>query len=123
MMTERLVGWRGRVKKTENWDTVELAARYSSDLRARNAAIELDLITFGFDKSAASVDRLINDAPVHVGNRGFDFYMMGMLGNRGVESSRIHTALKDWAHDADEGTRYWAIEGLAFLGSDDTIPD
>jgi HEAT repeat protein len=116
-------GWRGLLKKTANWDTVELAARYSSDLRARNAAIEVDLTVYGLEKNSASVDKLIGDAPVHVGNRGFDFYMLGMLANRGVDSSRIHSALKEWAHDADEGTRYWAIEGLAFLGSDDTIPD
>ncbi len=123
MVMDRVEGWRGKLKKTDNWDTVDLAARYSSDLRARNAAIEVDLAVYGLGKDSASVDKLINDAPVNVGNRGFDFYMLGMLANRGVDSSRIHAALKDWAHDADEGTRYWAIEGLAFLGSDDTIPD
>jgi hypothetical protein len=123
MVMDRVDGWRGKIKKTPNWDTVELAARYSSDLRARNAAIEVDLTVYGLEKNSASVDKLIDDAPVHVGNRGFDFYMLGMLGNRGVDSSRIHSALKQWAHDADEGTRYWAIEGLAFLGSDDTVSD
>jgi HEAT repeat protein len=123
MVMDRVDSWHGKLSKTANWDTVEQAARSSSDLRARNAAIEADLAVYGLEKNSASVDKLISDAPVHVGNRGFDFYMLGMLGNRGVESSRVHTTLKEWAHDADEGTRYWAIEGLAFLGSDDTISD
>jgi len=123
MVMDRVDGWRAKIKKTANWDTVEQAARSSSDLRVRNAAIEVGLAVYGLDKNSTSVDKLIGDAPVHVGNRGFDFYMLGMLGNRGVDSSRIHSALKEWAHDADEGTRYWAIEGLTFLGSDDTVPD
>ena len=123
MVMDRVEGWRGRVKKTDNWDTVDTAARNSSDLRARSAAMEVDLTIFGLEKNSASADKLINDAPAHIGNRGFDSYMLGMLGNRGVDSSRIHATLKNWAHDADEGTRYWALEGLSLLGSDDTIPD
>src|SRR6266704_5709571 len=33
MVMDRVEGWRGRVKKTDNWDTVDTAARNSSDLR------------------------------------------------------------------------------------------
>jgi hypothetical protein len=123
MIMDRAEGWRGKLRKTQNWDTVDQAARYSSDLRVRNADVELALVINNIDKTSEMAERLVSDATDHVGNRGFDFYMLGMLANRGIEADRIHAALRDWAHDQDEGTRYWAIEGLAFIGSDDTIPD
>jgi HEAT repeat protein len=123
MILERVPSWRGHLQKTSNWDTVELEARYSSDLRVRDAAIEVDLTMYQLEKSPATAERLLQDAQANVGNRGFDFPMLGMLANRGAETSRIHTALRDWAHNPDEGTRYWAIEGLAYLGTDDTIAD
>lgn len=123
MIMDRAEGWRGKLRKTQNWDTVDMSARYSSDLRVRNADIELALIVNNIDKTSETAERLINDAGANVGNRSFDSYMLGMLANRGIETDRIHSALRDLAHDKDEGTRYWAIEGLAFLGSDDTIQD
>ncbi len=123
MVMDHVSGWRGQLKKTSNWDTVELEARYSSDLRVRDAAIEVDLTLYQLDRDAATVERLLADAQQHVGNRGWAFTALGMLANRGVEQSRVHAALRDWAHDSDEGTRYWAIEGLAYIGADDTIDD
>jgi hypothetical protein len=123
IIMERAEGWRGKLRKTQNWDTVDQSARYSSDLRVRNADIELALVINNIDKTGEVAERLVSDATAHVGNRAFDFYMLGMLANRGVETDRIHAALRDWAHDNDEGTRYWAIEGLALIGSDDTIAD
>src|SRR5689334_14782164 len=123
LMKERLSSWRGQLKKTPAWDTAELEARYSSDIRVRDAAIDVDLTILQLDKNADTVDRLISDAQSNVGNRGYDLTMLGMLANRDVERDRIHMALRNWAHEPDEGTRYWAIEGLAYIGTDDTVPD
>ena len=123
LMKERLSSWRGQIKKTPAWDTAELAARYSSDMRVRDAAIDVDLTILQLDKNAATVDRLISDAQANVGNRGYDLTILGMLANRDVERDRVHLALRNWAHDPDEGTRYWAIEGLAYIGTEDTISD
>jgi hypothetical protein len=123
LVKDHVQNWRGQIKKTPEWDNVELEARYSSDLRVRDAAIEIDLTMNQFDKNSDTVDRLMNDAQANAANRGFDFTMLGMLANRDVEKSRVHSALKDWAHDPDETTRYWAIEGLAYIGTEDTIAD
>ena len=48
--------------------------------------------------------------------------MLGALGNRGVESGRILTALVAYTRDPNEKTRYWAVEGLSVLGADESIP-
>jgi hypothetical protein len=123
LMKERLSSWKGQIKKTPAWDTAELEARYSSDIRVRDAAIDVDLTILQLDKNADTVARLISDAQANVGNRGYDLTILGMLANRDVERDRIHMALRNWAHDPDEGTRYWAIEGLAYIGTDDTVSD
>jgi len=123
LMKERLSSWQGQLKKTPAWDRAELEARYSSDMRVRDAAIDVDLTILQLEKNAATVDRLISDAQANLGNRGYDLTMLGMLANRDVERDRVHMALRNWAHDPDEGTRYWAIEGLAYIGTEDTISD
>jgi len=122
MVMQRVDGWRGQIKKTDNWDVVEQAARYSSDLRVRDAAIEVDLAMNKIDKSDTTADQLMEELQTDVGNRGWGFYMLGMLANRRVEPSRIRSYLNEYAHGPDEGSRYWAIEGLAFIGTEDTIP-
>ena len=46
-----------------------------------------------------------------------------MLANRGVEPERIHSLLANYIHDPEQQTRFWAVEGLAHLGTDETIKD
>lgn len=123
LIKEHVADWKGHLQKTTVWDYVELDARYSSDLRVRDAAIEIDLTMNQLGRDPETVERLIQDAQTNIANRGFDLTMLGMLANRGVDRSRVHTALRDWAHDPDETTRFWAIEGLAYIGGEDTIPD
>jgi hypothetical protein len=123
LIKEHVPHWKGHLQKTPAWDQVELDARYSSDLRVRDAAIEIDLTLNQLGRDSETVARLIQDAQTNLANRGFDLTMLGMLANRDVERSRVHTALRDWAHDPDETTRYWAVEGLAYIGGEYTIPD
>ena len=46
-----------------------------------------------------------------------------MLANRGVAPENIHDFLRSYMHDPTQKTRFWAVEGLAHIGSDDTIKD
>ena len=123
LIKEHVAGWKGHLQKTPAWDQMELDARYSSDLRVRDAAIEIDLTLNQLGRDSETVARLIQDAQTNIANRGFDLTMLGMLANRDVERSRVHTSLREWAHDPDETTRYWAVEGLAYIGGEDTIAD
>jgi hypothetical protein len=47
--------------------------------------------------------------------------MVGGLGNRGIEPDHAFSILENYLHDPDEMTRFWAVEGMALLGSDNTI--
>ncbi|HKD78415.1 MAG TPA: HEAT repeat domain-containing protein [Candidatus Angelobacter sp.] len=123
MIMEKLDSWKGQLKRTKNLDNLAATALYSNDLRVRAAMIEVDLVAYGIDKSNEWADRLIQSGEDTPGNRPFDAWTLGMLANRGIESEHIHDVLRQWLHDSDEQTRFWAVEGLAHLGTDDTIPE
>jgi HEAT repeat protein len=43
------------------------------------------------------------------------------MAGRGVEPVGALTVLVQYAHDPDETTRYWAVAGMALVGSDPTV--
>src|SRR5690349_7461104 len=46
---------------------------------------------------------------------------MALIGNRGVEPSRALEVLTGSMHDPNVNIRYWAVEGLAYLGTDEVV--
>jgi hypothetical protein len=122
-INQLVAGWHGKLKPTERWQTLQDTALYSNDLRVRAAAIEINLAVFNLDKTDEAADQLFRSAEAQPGNRLFDAWELGMLANRGVELERIHQWLQTQIHDPNEKVRYWSVEGLAHLGTDDTIKD
>jgi hypothetical protein len=47
---------------------------------------------------------------------------LALIGNRGVEQDRILDILLSSIHDDNVNIRYWAVEGLAYLAVDGSIP-
>ena len=103
--------------------TLVLAALNSRDLRVRTAAVDLDLAANNsFRKSPASVAEIMQQLKGDPEGRGLALWRLGSLGNRGgVEPEKVLHSLLNYAHDPNEHTRYWAVEGLAMLGNDATI--
>ena len=118
----RVKSWRGRIKLGSRLNTLFVTAINSDDLRVRAAGIEVDIAARNLEKNAASVDRLEPDARGgEQGPRANALWDLGLLGNRGVERARIVSILMDSIRDQNENVRYWAVEGLAYLGTDETI--
>ncbi len=115
--------WRGELKNTRAWSDLDLAARNSDDLRLRAAAIEIDLLSFNLAKNAATADLLHTAGEIDPAVRASNAYALGMLANRGVAPEEIRNWLLAWAQDRDETTRLWAVEGLAQIGTADTVND
>jgi hypothetical protein len=115
--------WHGKLKPTQRWEDLQDTALYSNDLRVRAAAIEINLAVRNLPKTEETADLLMRSAEDHPGNRPFAAWELGMLANRGIEPERIHELLMKYIHEPDEQTRFWAVEGLAHLGTDDTIKD
>ena len=114
-------GWRGKLKASDRWETLQDTALYSNDLRVRAAAIEVNLAVRQIPKTDEEADQLIETAHKLPDSRPYFAWELGMLANRGVRTGRIHELLAEWIHDPNQQVRFWAVEGLAHLGTDDTI--
>jgi hypothetical protein len=122
-IAKKVDAWHGHLKRTKNWQSLEMTALYSNDLRVRAAAIEINLAVNQLAKTQETVDQLIASGEKTPGNRPWNAWELGMLANRGIETQRIHDLLATYIHDPDEQTRFWAVEGLANIGTDETIKD
>ena len=94
----------------------------SDDLTVRVAGIEVDIAARNLTKDAATVDRLEPIARFgEQGPRANALWDLALMGNRGVEPDRVAEILLGSLHDENVNIRYWAVEGLAYLGTDAAI--
>ena len=118
----RTKSWRGQIELTERLTSLFTTAINSDDLRVRAAGIEVNIVGRKLDKSVATIDRLEPIARSgEQGPRANALWDLGLLGNRGVEPGRVAQILLASVHDPNMNVRYWAVEGLAYLGTDETV--
>jgi HEAT repeat protein len=118
----RAPGWLGAIRATPQLESLFRMAINSDDMRVRVAAVEVNISARGLARSAATIDRLEPDARSGAqGPRANALWDIGLLGNRGVQPSRAVEIIRSAIHDANENVRYWAVEALSFLGTDDVI--
>ena len=121
-IASRVDRWRGKIKLDDQLRSLFMTALNSDDLRVRAAAIEIDLATRNLEKTSATVDALEPDARGgDQGPRANALWDIGLLGNRGVDPDRASRILLSQIHDSNQNIRYWAVEGLAYLGTNDTV--
>jgi hypothetical protein len=117
----RVEGWRGRIK-SDRLEMLFRTAINSDDLRVRAAAIEVNLAARNRAKSVATIEAL--EPAARTGDQGLRanaLWDLALIGNRGIAPDRVAEILLASIHDANENIRYWAVEGLAYLGTDATI--
>ena len=118
----RVERWRGRITLNEKLNHLFVTSINSDDLRVRAAGIEVDLAALNLERSSATVDRLEPTAREgEQGPRVNALWAIGLLGNRGIEPERGREILLSSIHDSNMNVRYWAVEGLAYLGTDETV--
>ncbi len=113
--------WTGKTGRTPRSDQLIATILNSSDLRVREAGIQAVLALDGIPCNEAGLDTLKRA----VGNprqRAWALWMLGALGNRGVDP--VHTAkiLETYLNDPEVGVRANAVNGLALVGTDETVP-
>lgn len=117
-----LARWRGKIEPTSRFESLFRMAINSDDLRVRAAAVEIDVLARKLEKSSATVDRLEPIARSGAqGPRANALWDLGLIGGRGVESARIAQIILASMHDDNVNVRYWAVEGLAYLATDETV--
>ena len=120
-INQRLPLWHGHLRNTDHLYDLVHTALNSDDFRVRTSAIEIDLAANNLDKTSDSVAHLVQQLHADPDNRTLALWQLGALGNRGVEQKLVLAQLLHYAHDRSEVTRYWAVEGLALLGTDATV--
>jgi len=118
----RAPGWLGQIELTSRLESLFRMAINSDDMRVRAAAIEMNVSARGLSRSPATIDRLEPDARSGAqGPRANALWNIALLGNRGVQPERALEIIRSGIHDPNENIRYWAVESLAFLGTDHVI--
>ena len=118
----RVNGWKGRIEMEGRLEGLFTTALNSGDLRVRAAAIEVNIVARNLEKTGGDHRSTRTGGPQgEQGPRANALWDLGLLGNRGVEPERAAEILLASRHDPNENIRYWAIEGLAYLGTDGTI--
>jgi len=121
-IAQRVSAWRGKIQLDQQLNGLFMTALNSDDLRVRAAAIEIDIASRGLTKDKATIDALENDARfAEQGPRANALWDIGLLGNRGVDPQRAFDIVSSAIHDSNENVRYWAVESLSYLGTDETI--
>jgi len=118
----RVDSWRGKLQRNPQLESLITTALNANDLRVRAAAIEVDLASLNEVKTPDNVERLIQEAESgEQSQRVWALWTMALLGNRGVAPDRVAQYLISQLHEPNEHVRYWVVEGLAYLGTNDTI--
>ena len=121
-ITARAPGWLGHIELTRRLESLFRMAINSDDMRVRTAAIEMNVSARGLARDRATIDRLEPDARFgSQGPRANALWDIGLLGNRGVQPDRAFEIISSGLNDSNENIRYWAVESLAFLGTDAVI--
>jgi len=113
--------WMGKTSRTQKADQAMTAALNSHDLGARAAAVQAELALGGVRRDAAGLDYLERTAR-GAQYRGWALWMLGAIGNRGVDPARAGQIIRNYLDDPNANTRASAVEGLSILATDDTVP-
>jgi HEAT repeat protein len=122
-ISSRVDRWQGKLQWDSQMATLTTAALNSNDMRVRESGIEVELAAYGLAKNSASLDYLMKtaDSSDHA-QKIWALWALGLMGNRGVETGRVVEVLSFHLKDSDLDSRRWAVEGLALVGTSETIP-
>src|SRR5260370_2293416 len=123
LIDKRVPSWYGQLE-VEKGPLAGLlnTAINANDLRVRAASLEITWAGYNLSKSPSSVDHLLTRLENEPEHRAWLLWILGVLGNRGVETSRLELTFLDRIHDPDQTTRTYAAIGLGLLATDNAIP-
>jgi hypothetical protein len=113
--------WTGRTQRTSHavqWITTALNL---PDLHAREAAIQAELALDGVTRDESGL-RSMEQAVGNPSQRAWALWMLGALGNRGVDPEHAAKVIGAYLSDPQVEFRAAAVNGLALVGTDETIP-
>jgi len=113
--------WTGKTRRTPKSEQSMGVTLNLPDLHARSAAVRAELALDGVTLDEAGLKSL--ESSVHVpSQRLWALWMLGAIGNQGVDPAHAAKIIEAYLADPDVNVRAAAVNGLAIIGTDETIP-
>jgi HEAT repeats len=113
--------WTGKTQRTSSATQWITAALNLPDLHAREAAIQAELALDGVARDESG-QKAMEQAVGNPSQRAWALWMLGALGNRGVDPDHAAKVIESYLSDPEVEFRVAAVNGLALIGTDETIP-
>ena len=121
LVLEQSDGWTGKTEATPKTDQLITTSLNLTDLHVRAAALQAQLALNGIPRDASGL-AMLEQAAGNPLQRAFAMWMLGALGNRGVDPAHAAKIIEAYLNDPDVSVRSNVVIGLALLGTDETIP-
>ena len=113
--------WTGKTHRTPKSEQSIGVALNVPDLHAREAALQAELALDGVTVDDAGL-KAVEQAADNPSSRVWALWMLGALGNRGVDPVHTVKAISVYLTDTQVDVRAAAVNGLSLVGTDETIP-
>jgi len=118
---DQAASWTGKTQRTPKSEQSISVALNLPDLHAREAAVRAELALDGITVDEPGLKGL--EASVAIpSQRLWALWMLGAIGNRGVDPAHTAKVIETYLADPDVNVRAAAVNGLAIIGTDETIP-
>ena len=118
---EKAGDWTGKTRRTPQSEQSMGAALNLPDLHAREAAVRAELALDGVTADEAGL-KYLERAVAVASQRQWALWMLGAIGNRGVDPAHVAKIVETYLADPDVNVRAAAVNGLAIIGTNETIP-
>ena len=113
--------WTGKTARTQKMDQLLGTAINLKDVQVRSAAIQAMLAVEGVPRNATGL-KLLVEAVGNPGQRAWALWLLGALGSRGVDPVHVAKIIGAYLDDPVVENRAAAVNGLALLATDETVP-
>ena len=113
--------WTGKTERTEKADQLVSTAINLKDLHIRAAAIQAELALDGVPRNESGL-RMLEQAVGNPRQRAWALWMLGALGDRGIEPEHAAKVIGAYLDDPVVDNRAAAVNGLVLISTDETIP-
>jgi hypothetical protein len=113
--------WTGKTHRTPKSEQSIETALNLPDLHARQAALQAELALDGVTVDDTGL-KFVEQAVGNPSQRVWAMWMLGALGNRGVDPVHAAKIIGTYLTDTQVEVRAAAVNGLSLVGTDETIP-
>jgi hypothetical protein len=118
---ESSANWIGKTHRTPKSEQLISSALNAPDMHARAAAVQAELALDGIaanESGLGQVESVVGDP----GQRVWSLWMLGALGNRGVDPAHTAKIIAAYLTDPQVEVRAGAVDALALVATDETLP-